>query len=114
MDVLVTLTTTISYIYSVAVILVAIAFHFPYSPMTFFDTPPMLFLSVSLGRWIEYCAKSKTSDALTKLMRLQPAEARLCQLDPATQLVVTERMIDSELVKKGDIIKVLPGIFYIL
>ena len=57
MDVLVVLATTISYSYSVIVVLVAMALKEEVSPVTFFETTPMLMVFISLGRWLEHVAK---------------------------------------------------------
>ncbi|CAG0883953.1 unnamed protein product [Cyprideis torosa] len=108
MDVLIMLATSVAYIYSVTVMLIAVATQMPTAPRTFFETPPMLLVFIALGRWLESIAKGKTSEALTKLMSLQPTDACLVTLGPNNQ-VTSESMIPAELIQVGDILKVSPG-----
>lgn len=108
MDVLVVLASGISFIYSVIVLLVAILTRGIHgSPKTFLETPPMLLTFVSFGRWLEHIAKGQTSEALTKLIGLQPAEAILLEgyKDGSWE---KEVKVDVQLVQKNDFLKVVP------
>ncbi|CAH8588786.1 unnamed protein product [Heterobilharzia americana] len=131
MDVLIVMATTIAYAYSVIILLIAVINQWPHSPRTVFETSPMLFVFVSLGRWLEHIAKGKTSEALTKLLSLNATEATIVDLSPSERQKFNdtviqknnqrqdlsstlfasgiEKRIPIELVHQDDIIKILPG-----
>ncbi|VAH35348.1 unnamed protein product [Triticum turgidum subsp. durum] len=107
MDVLIALGTNTAYFYSVYSVLRA-ATSENYMSTDFFETSSMLISFILLGKYLEILAKGKTSEAIAKLMDLAPETATVLIYDSEGN-VVSEKEIDSRLIQKNDVIKVIPG-----
>ncbi|GAB6180554.1 heavy metal translocating P-type ATPase [Desulfotomaculum defluvii] len=95
MDVLVALGTSVAYIYSLVAILM------DWYPL-YFESAAIVITLILLGKLLEAVAKGKTSEAIKKLMGLQPKTARVVR-----EGVEIDTPIDE--VEVGDIILVRPG-----
>ncbi|GFQ06142.1 probable copper-transporting ATPase hma5 [Phtheirospermum japonicum] len=107
MDVLVALGTNAAYFYSIYIMLKALSSE-SFEGQDFFETSSMLISFILLGKYLEVLAKGKTSDALAKLSELAPDSACLLTLD-AEGNVISETEIDTQLIEKNDILKIVPG-----
>ncbi|KAI4343255.1 hypothetical protein MLD38_027783 [Melastoma candidum] len=106
MDVLIALGTNSAYFYSVYSVIRSATSSF--ETTDFFETSSMLITIVLLGKYIEVMAKGRTSEAISKLLELSPQKSIL--LDHDEQVGITnEQEIDSRLLQKDDLIKILPG-----
>ena len=103
MNTLIAVGTSAAYIYSmVAVIFPGLFAAGGLEPHLYFDTSAMIITLILLGRFLEARAKRQTSEAIKKLIGMQPK----------TALVIhdgQEREIPVEDVQVGDIILVRPG-----
>ncbi|MBA0875895.1 hypothetical protein Goshw_008820, partial [Gossypium schwendimanii] len=107
MDVLIALGTNAAYFYSVYTVIRA-ASSPDFEGTDFFETSAMLISFILLGKYLEVLAKGKTSEAIAKLMNLAPETAILLSLDEEGN-VISEEEMDSRLIQKNDIIKIIPG-----
>lgn len=71
-------------------------------PDLYFEIGVFLITFVLFGKWLEARAKGKTSDAIKKLMGLQPKTARVMRNGQAVDIVIEEVVV-------GDIVIVRPG-----
>ncbi|MDO4663779.1 MAG: heavy metal translocating P-type ATPase [Erysipelotrichaceae bacterium] len=70
--------------------------------MLYFESAAMIVTLVSLGKYLEARSKSKTGDALAKLVKLAPKTAWVKRNDTFVEIPV-------EQVQAGDLIKIVPG-----
>ncbi|RDX57611.1 Copper-transporting ATPase HMA4, partial [Mucuna pruriens] len=107
MDVLVALGTNAAYFYSLYILIKALTSD-TFQGQDFFETSSMLISFILLGKYLEIVAKGKTSDALGKLTQLVPDKAYLVEIDNDGN-ILTETEIDTQLIQKNDMIKIVPG-----
>jgi Cu+-exporting ATPase len=69
---------------------------------TFFESAALLTAFIVLGRWLEALTRGRTSEAIRKLMRLQPKRARVLRDGQELEIPAEEVLI-------GDIVLVRPG-----
>ncbi|MEK7658682.1 MAG: heavy metal translocating P-type ATPase [Patescibacteria group bacterium] len=72
-------------------------------PELYFETAAYLITFVVLGKWLETKAKGRTSEAIKKLMGLQPKTARIVVKGNETLDIPIDE------VKRGDVVLVRPG-----
>lgn len=98
MDVLVALGSSVAYFYSVAVLLATTAGSMLLGHHLYFETSAVIITLIVLGKLLEARAKGRTSEAIKKLIGLQPKTARVLrnglELDiPVAEVVVGDRLI---------------------
>ena len=99
MDTLIVIGTTAAFIYSAAVVLFPELFA---STELYFDTAAIIITFIILGKWLEALAKGKASEAIKKLIGLQPKTARVIRNKKEIE-------IPAEEVQVNDIIVIRPG-----
>ncbi len=108
MNTLIAVGTSAAYLYSVA----ATAFPSFFTsggiePRVFFDTSAMIIVLILLGRLFEARAKGRTSDAIKKLIGLQPKTAHVYREGKEMEVPVEEVLVGDEiLVRPGERIPV--------
>ncbi len=95
MDVLISMGTSAAYFYSIYHLIIGV-------PEYYFEASAMIITLILLGNTFEAVAKGKTSEAIKKLMGLQPKTARVIRDKVEKDIPIEELVI-------GDIIVVRPG-----
>lgn len=110
MDVLIAVGTSSSYVYAVwAALAGGMEYHF-------FETSAVLIFFVLLGKWMQTLAVRRTSQALTRLLQLQPrtaikviAPATNKNWNPLNNDPYSEEIVPISTIQTGDYVKVLKG-----
>ena len=103
MNTLIAVGTSVAFLYSAAVTLFGdAAFWEGQATETYFDTSTAIIGLVLLGRFLEARAKSRASDAIKALMRLQPKSAKVLRDGEEIDVPIEDLVV-------GDVVVVRPG-----
>ena len=103
MNTLIAVGTSVAYFYSVAAtIFHASSFFDRYEAEVYFDTSTAIIGLVLLGKYLEARAKSRASNAIRALMRLQPSSARVLRHNREADVQIEDLVV-------GDMVVVRPG-----
>lgn len=98
MDVLIVIGTSAAYFYS----LFAVMYPNILGEKIYFETAAVIITLITMGKWLEALTKGKTSEAIKKLIGLQPKIATVIRDEKEIQIPIEEVMV-------GDIIIIKPG-----
>jgi len=101
MDTLIFIGTAVAYFYSLT-ISVLMFLGIKVEAHLYYESAALILVFISLGKYLEAITKGKTSEAIKKLIGLQPKEATIIKDDEEIKIPISE-------VKVGDIILVKPG-----
>jgi Cu+-exporting ATPase len=101
MDTLIAIGTTAAYLYSATVTI--IPGYFPFESV-YFETAAIIITLILIGRLLETRTKEKASDAVRRLLDLQPKMANVIRGKQAEEIE-----IPIEQVQEGDVIVIRPG-----
>src|ERR687896_1678452 len=104
MDTLIAIGTTAAYLYSATVTIVPGSFPFE---SVYFETAAIIITLILIGRLLETRTKEKASDAVRKLLDLQPKMAKILRQGEGEDTEEIE--IPVEQVQVGDIMVIKPG-----
>jgi Cu+-exporting ATPase len=96
MDVLISLGSSVAYFYSLPIVFGQLEGHI------YLETSAVIITLIRLGKYLESKAKGRTSEAIKRLLNLQPKTATIIRDDQEIELSVDDVMI-------GDIVLVKPG-----
>ena len=103
MNTLIAVGTLAAYLYSVAVTVFPLFFiKGGTTPAIYFDTSAIILVLILLGKYFEVLMKGRASEAIKKLIGLQPKTAKIIKNGKETEILIA-------LVQVGDLIVVRPG-----